>query len=98
MNDDWLDDLSEAGDDDAEGFVQFGFGGDPIETPWLTPPQAADYLKVSLRKLETLREDTPDNVPTPWRKLGRTIRWNRDEMDRWIDGIGRVQARRRRRC
>ena len=70
---------------------------EPPGSPWLTPRQAADYLRISLRKLETLREDTPTGTPRPWRKLGRTVRWQREEMGRWIDAVTRAQGRRRRR-
>ena len=92
--DDWLDELADAGDGD---FVQVGFGMEQPDTPWLTPQETAAYLRISLRKLETLREDTPSGVPAPGRKLGRTIRWHRDEIGRWVDGLARVQARRRKR-
>ena len=93
MSDDgWFDDLESAS---GEGFVQFGFGADEPETPWLRPQEAATYLKVSLRKLETLRDDTPKGVRQPWRKLGRTVRWHRDEIDRWVDAVSRTRGRRK---
>lgn len=82
---------------ETEDFVQFGFSIEPPDTPWLTPQEAAGYLKVSLRKLETLREDTPPSVPAPWRKLGRTVRWNRNKIDGWVDSLSRTKAGRRRR-
>jgi len=92
MSDDgWLDHTEPASGD---GFVQFSFMDERLETPWLRPQEAAAYLRVSLRKLETLREDTPTGVGQPWRKLGRTVRWHRMEMDRWVDAMSRTRGRR----
>ena len=93
MDDDgWPEELESAS---GEGFVQFSFMDEHPDTPWLRPQEAAAYLRVSLRKLETLREDTPTGVRQPWRKLGRTVRWHRDEIDRWVDAVSRARGRRK---
>ena len=58
---------------------------------WLTPEQAARYLPISRRSLERLMEDTPSSVAKPWRKLGRTVRWRHDDIDRWVDALNKTR-------
>lgn len=64
---------------------------------WLTPEQAAARLQISRRSLERLMEDTPASVRKPWRKIGRTVRWQRDEIDQWVDALHKVKERRGKR-
>ena len=64
---------------------------------WFTPEEAAEYLRISRRSLERRMADTPSMAPKPWRKLGRSVRWKRDEIDQWVDALNQSQAGRKRR-
>ncbi len=63
---------------------------------WLTPAEAAAYLRLSRRSLERRMEDTPPGVPKPWKKLGRSVRWRFDEIDAWVCALDRLARQRRR--
>ncbi|MBN7483814.1 helix-turn-helix domain-containing protein [Mycobacteroides abscessus] len=56
---------------------------------WLTPEEAADYLKVTEQKLADLRylKEGPR-----FRKVGRLIRYTREDLDAWMDA-GTVETR-----
>lgn len=56
---------------------------------WLTPEEAADYLKVTEQKLADLRylKEGPR-----FRKVGRLIRYTHADLDAWLDA-GTVQTR-----
>lgn len=56
---------------------------------WLTPEEAADYLKVTEQKLADLRylKEGPR-----FRKVGRLIRYSHADLDSWLDQ-GTVETR-----
>ncbi|KRQ26413.1 hypothetical protein AOT83_19075 [Mycobacteroides sp. H001] len=56
---------------------------------WLTPEEAADYLKVTEQKLADLRylREGPR-----FRKVGRLIRYTHADLDSWLDQ-GTVETR-----
>lgn len=56
---------------------------------WLTPEEAADYLKVTAQKLADLRylREGPR-----FRKVGRLIRYSHADLDSWLDQ-GTVETR-----
>ncbi|AMT69065.1 MULTISPECIES: helix-turn-helix domain-containing protein [Mycobacteroides] len=56
---------------------------------WLTPEEAATYLKVTPQKLADLRYLREG--PT-FRKVGRLIRYTHEDLDAWLDQ-GTVQTR-----
>ena len=49
-------------------------------SPWLTPPEAAEYLGVALG---TLRNWTSARY-VPHAKRGRVVRYHRDALDDWL--------------
>lgn len=51
-----------------------------VDTPWLTPPEAAVYLSIALG---TLRNWTSAKY-VPHVKRGRVVRYNRAELDDWL--------------
>ncbi|SHO82307.1 helix-turn-helix domain-containing protein [Mycobacteroides abscessus] len=61
----------------------------PAPRQWLTPEEAADYLKVTEQKLADLRylREGPR-----FRKVGRLIRYTHADLDAWLDQ-GTVQTR-----
>lgn len=52
----------------------------PVDSPWLTPVQAAAYLSIALG---TLRNWTCAKF-VPFARQGRCVRYHRDELDRWL--------------
>lgn len=85
--------------------VRLGLDGAPqpkarpeaVESPWVLPEVAAEYLGISRRTLERKMEDSPQGVPVPWRKVGRSVRWNLSLINAWIDNLNRLSRRARRR-
>lgn len=60
-----------------------------IESPWLTPQEAADYLGIAVG---TLRNWTSNGV-VPYAKRGGVVRYHREELDHWLrTGVGSPQA------
>ncbi|MBN7314084.1 helix-turn-helix domain-containing protein [Mycobacteroides abscessus subsp. abscessus] len=61
----------------------------PAPGQWLTPDEAADYLKVTPQKLADLRylKEGPR-----FRRVGRLIRYTHADLDSWLDA-GTVQTR-----
>lgn len=53
---------------------------DELRSPWLTPPEAADYISVALG---TLRNWTSAHY-IPHVKRGRVVRYHRDAIDEWL--------------
>ncbi len=49
-------------------------------SPWMTPPQAAEYLSVSLG---TLHNWTSARY-IPHARRGRVVRYHRDRLDEWL--------------
>ncbi len=55
---------------------------DEVENAWfLTAKQLAALMQVSLRTLWRMR--SAEQLPSPVR-IGGTIRWRRDEIEKWI--------------
>lgn len=48
----------------------------------LTPPEAADYLRVSERTLIRWRNA---RTGPPWTKVGHRVVYQRADLDRWLD-------------
>jgi excisionase family DNA binding protein len=53
---------------------------DSVKTPWMTPLEAAAYLRVSLG---TLRNWTSARY-VPFVRRGRVVRYRRDDLDEWL--------------
>lgn len=53
---------------------------DDVQTPWMTPLEAAAYLGISLG---TLRNWTSARY-VPFAKKGRVVRYRRDVIDAWL--------------
>ena len=70
---------------------------DAPDSPWMSPDDAALYVGHSRRSLERMMEDSPKVIPPPWRKVGRSVRWNRDQMNAWIDNLNNLKRAGRRR-
>jgi hypothetical protein len=54
-----------------------------MESPWLTPKEAADYCKISLSLFNQLRKKIPI-------KVGGTVRrprFHKDELDYWMSNM-----------
>ena len=56
----------------------------PIQSRWLTIPEAADYLKCCRNFLDKDRVNRLHNIP--FARLGRHIRYDRGDLDRWLEG------------
>jgi excisionase family DNA binding protein len=52
----------------------------PVDSPWMTPAQAAAYLGVALG---TLRNWTSAKF-VPFARRGRCVRYHRGVLDRWL--------------
>lgn len=72
-----LDSAPSSGSPRAPGPVPSG--------PWLTPSEAAAYLRVALG---TLRNWTSLRY-VPHAKKGRVVRYHRGQLDRWLAGGAR---------
>ena len=55
-------------------------GRTEASTPWLTTTEAAEYLRVSPSSVYHMvsRKEIPSS------RVGRVLRFNRDELDRWV--------------
>ena len=51
-----------------------------VDSPWLTPVQAASYLQIALG---TLRNWTSARY-VPFACRGRTVRYHREKLDAWL--------------
>lgn len=80
-----------------EGAPQPKARPEAVESPWVLPEDAAEYLGVSRRTLERMMEDSPQGVPVPWRKVGRSVRWNLSLISAWIDNLNNLKRIGRRR-
>jgi excisionase family DNA binding protein len=57
-----------------------------LPSPWLTTEQAANYLGVGVRTLEDIR--AAGRGP-PTKRIGtRLVRYNRDDLDAWMQSAG----------
>lgn len=54
-----------------------------ITSPWMTPKEAAEYLKTTVRTLQHYR--TKKSGPH-YEKRGKVIRYNIEDLDRWMRG------------
>jgi len=52
-------------------------------SPWLTTQQAADYLKCSKSFLD--KDRTTRSPQIPHSRLGRHIRYDRYDLDEWLE-------------
>lgn len=53
----------------------------PIVSPWLTPEDAADYLRLSKRGLEDMRAK---GSGPKFCKVDRVVRYHRGDLDQWL--------------
>lgn len=53
-----------------------------MNSPWFTPKEAAEYLRTTAEALEYRRRKTTGPA---FSKVGKLIRYNRDELDRWLN-------------
>ena len=60
-----------------------GKAAKPAPEPWLIDARAAAAL-AGVSKRTWLRLDQAERVPAPVR-LGRSVRWSRPELERWIE-------------
>jgi hypothetical protein len=51
-----------------------------LQSPFYTPVQAADFVKLSWRTLERMRQN---GEGPPFRKHGRYIRYHIDDLEAW---------------
>lgn len=64
-------------------------------SPWMTPPEAAEYLCVSVATLARWRAE---GFGPKWFSAGRRRRYRAQELDEWLEDRGAVstaEARRR---
>jgi hypothetical protein len=54
------------------------------KSPWLTPAQAAAYLRLSVRVLEVWRAA---GTGPEYNKRGRFIRYHIDVLDAWVAAV-----------
>mgnify|MGYP001217342907 CR=1 FL=1 len=54
----------------------------PIISPWLTPSEAADYLRLDARSLETMRRE--GRGPKFSKVNHRIVRYHVDDLDAWL--------------
>lgn len=50
-------------------------------SPWMDAREAAEYLRTSY---DAVRKMASDGT-IPYRKMGKYLRFNREELDRWLD-------------
>lgn len=55
----------------------------PHQTVWMSPDEAAQYLRLSRRGLEQMRARA---AGPRYSKVGRIVRYKRVDLDRWLDG------------
>lgn len=61
-----------------------------MNSPLLTPQDVADLLKISPHTLASWRRQTnPHDLP--WIEVGGSVRYRREDVDRWIAARTRVQ-------
>jgi len=60
------------------------------QSPWLTPQQAAVYLRCSKNFLDRDRIEKLHGIP--YSHLGRHIRYNRVDLDRFLESNKRQEA------
>ena len=61
----------------------------PEISPWLTPLEAAQYLKVALG---TIHNWTSQRV-VPFVRRGGLVRYHREDLDRWLRSGGGAKGR-----
>lgn len=54
-----------------------------LDSPWLDSEAAAAYLRVSVRHFRERLAVQPD-FPQPKRRRGVGLRWDRRELDEWM--------------
>jgi excisionase family DNA binding protein len=60
--------------------MQQNYGEGSPRSPWMTPQEAAVYLKIALG---TLRNWTSAHF-IPFVKRGRVVRYHREQIDQWL--------------
>jgi len=55
-----------------------------VQSPWLTPQEAAHYLRIALGTLRNLTSQRR----VPFARRGRIVRYRRDLLDAWLANGG----------
>lgn len=66
-----------------------GAQGTLFPNPFLTPVQAGDYIKLSWRTLERMRQR---GEGPPFRKHGRYVRYHIDDLNNWSQSTSHVST------
>lgn len=61
------------------------FSAKSVSTPWMTPPEAAQYLGVSVATLARWRAE---GFGPRWFSAGRGRRYRAQELDDWLEARG----------
>ena len=62
----------------------------PIVTTWMTPAEAAQYLRLKVRALEVMRHQ--GRGPTFYRVNCKLVRYRREDLDRFLLESGRSET------